>query len=517
MEQALKGRKCKKMQVCKNRTVNLSSSHDKRYVKSFSMEELSSMAREICATKSKQPFYQVGLEYTFERTGSFENICRSSQEKTEHKQNYHSWPKTSLQKKKYRKHMRRISRDNSLTLEIIESHQGTSVDRRLARKDGETLRRSDGKKFSSCLFYNASEINRKDDETASKVKAITMDNTFSQSTGVLESREQLNSVTKIVKEMPQKSSLSLPVLPSDKKDDSGLFYHEYWPESQCLSPFLVVDKVDNKKELSSTESFPCDTKSASYLDELQDQCQEIRSDGTPSAPIREFMIENVPAHVKQSESKICKGKEQSLKCNCVSHEIKMDLGDRRNRSSPSNSYCLTDKANIRSIPGRKSTDSTVTRLRKFGKKHRSRSLELLTQGCHWTNKLEIESCLSQKVALLRIGAQAGTSTPQVQTDLPTCGSSVHEGTDESKLERKDKASYPVIRNVTEESSESSDSGVGNIKYDIIMKNWNEPVVSGPLFKKRLEVCDPFQILMLRLWLPFLSICSTLFYTMCLSV
>ena len=514
MEQALKGRICKKMEVCKTRTtVNLPSLHHKRYVKSFSMEELSSMAREICSTKNKKPFYQVGLEYTFERTGSFENICRSSQEKTEHKQNYHSWPKTSLQKKKYRKHMRRISRENrnSLTSDIIESNQETSVDPRLARNYGETVRRSDGMKFFSCLFYNASEIGKRDNETASKFKVVMMDNTFSQSTGLLESTEQHNSITKIVKEMHPKSSLSLPVLPSDKKDDSGLFYHEYWPESQCLSPFLVVDKVDNDKQLNFTDSFPCDAKSASYSDELQDNCQEMRNDGIPyrcrskSAPIRDSMIENVSAHVKQSESKICKGKEQSLKCKCVSHQIKMDLGDRRKCSKLSNSYYLTGEAEGKNIPGRESTDFTVTRLGKFGKKHRSRSLELLTQGGHWTKKREIESCLSQKVAALHIGTQAGTSAPQVQTKLPTCGSSAHEGTDELKLEGKDKASYPLLRNVTEESSESSDSGVGNIKYDIIMKNWNEPVVKGPLFKKRLEVCDQLHILMLRLWLPVLGI------------
>lgn len=528
MEQALKERKCKKMQAYKKSSVNLPSLHDKRYVKSFSMEELSSMAREICANKNEQPFYQVGLEYTFERTGSFENICRSSQEKTEHKRNYHSWPKTSLQKKKYRKHMRRISRDglNSLSSEIIESDQGTSIKPKLARKDGETIRRSDGMKFSSCLFYNASEINRKRDETVNNVKVRQMGNICPQTTGVSGSREQNRSVTKIVTEMPPKSSLSLPVLPSDgKKDDSGLFCHEYWPGSQCLSPFLVVDKVDNNERLKSTESFSCDAKAASCLHELQDQCQETRTDVTPyrcrskSAPFRDFRAENYLGHVEQNEKNICQGKEQPLKCklDVVSHEIKANLSDQQNCSEPPNSNRPTNKADSESVAGRTSIGSTVTRLGKSGKKNSSRPLELLTQGSCSAKKIEIEPCFSQKVASLDIGSKVGTSTSQVQTELPSCGSSLHKETDASKLGEKNKASYQLVTNVTEESSESSDSGVGSLKYDIIMKNWNEPVVSGPLFKKRLEVCDRFHILMLEYSYPFLQHLVAVFCTMCLAV
>ena len=363
------------------------------YIRSLSMEELSSIAREIYSTKTREPFYQADGGCKRKFLDSFMSLSLKNQESATLKNCYHSWPKASLRKKKYRRNSCKENGNESLMSvnSVInwqtQKREHLGSDLVYSQIAGEICANLESCQFTASPFYD------------------------SQS----------------------KETASVPRIQRD------------WP---------ILNKKGNKSVVVNGESV------------------EIPNlDAAVSIKAKNYMIHRNDTPRDTSLPKVEESK-QGLSCSCDAQSASQILLFVE-KDEDDNKELHLDMREIRKFEPGAFRDSPWEADADYISK-RGGSLQ-----CKQENKKERQIGKQKvKVEISRSDVNSGCKNLEK-----------HQILSSSKENEPDisQCSHGIQHYFEDEGSESSDSGVGNVRYDILTKNWNEQNVSGPLFKKRSEV------------------------------
>jgi len=402
-----------------------------KYSKSLSMDELSCLAREICSPISTKEFFHDKSEFLFMNTGE-----SSTRKRGEERSNYHSWPKKSTRQKRAKKGTCRERKLEFITEKWIES----------------SIRSCDQGITDST--YNSSHRNRGFESIYVEESCKFSANPFYGGDLTVDYHRKLDNHSSKVDKVTKRQNVYRKCHCNHSNKGTKFLTQETNEENESetsVSPLLLRNKlqmVDGKK--MPPVVFEAKLGSIKRHEEKEDntwpEIEEILSKG------------RLPYGVSQKKYRDIS--ETSIEANS-------DFAINGNREDELKEISeLSDRA--------------------FNSGFDHYNLERL--GCV-LDELEVSKeaeCIDTSSTLQDLSL---VNDKEQKND---CGVKA-DNLIAVKIEQGAISNGHLNGSNTEESSESSDSGVGNIRYDIIHRNWNEPKVSGPLFKKRLEILKHWYI------------------------
>ena len=410
-----------------------------KYHKSLSMEELSSLAREICSPIDNKFFYQVESKFISRGTDSFESShCNTG----DAPKNYHSWPKKYPRQRRMRKDVCRgeragnISRKKAIdSFSLFEQRNLNSPDGRShASRNFEGSRKEEKYRFSENPFYGGDKSNF-----------------ICKTTQYVE--------VKTTKNLKEPLSNKICFWDNSEKDYT-LLSAESNMEYICtdatpvMSPRNKAQKGDSRRKALSLlhKDMDCSRSFGSIAD--------FSHELTWQKDVENLKIRGMLSDISKREYKVVLKKSPENKCNITTHQHKEKICTNRQRMKNGMQKPLSSK--------------------------------FVSICDHWIP--EEADCSMHGLETCK--DVDGTETSNMLKNLSLRYN--NENKDESEGKYVNDSDVRIVQGAfltdhlsgihTDESSESSDSGVGNIRYDIIHRTWDEPTVSGPIFKKRLEVC-----------------------------
>ena len=407
-----------------------------KYSRSLSMDELSCLAREICSPISTKEFFHDKSEFLFVSTGESPTSKRS-----EGRSNYHSWPKKSTRQRRAKKCNCRERKLGFITEKGTESSVNPYEQRithntynsNQGNRDFDSIYDQESCKFSVSPFYGGDlTINnhRKLDNHGSIVDEVIKRQNIYRKCHCNHSYKGTELLTEEADgEYESEASVS-PILPRNRSQRL---------DRTNVPPVVLEAKLDTigmheeKKDNAWPETDENLSKRRLSYGASQQKYKDIAQ--TSIEAISDFPIignkENVYGHSKAVRNELKETAELSDRVfiSGFDHYDVERLG------------CVLSELGI--SKGAECIGTCDT-------------LQSLSLG---NGKEQTKDC----------GAKADSAIAMKIKQGAVCKDHLNGSN-------------------TEESSESSDSGVGNIRYDIINRNWSEPKVSGPLFKKRVEVC-----------------------------
>ena len=375
--------------------------------KSLSMEEISSLAREICSPIDSKLFCQGEMSFVFKSNGSYDS---SHYKKGKMPNNYHSWPKTYTRQRRMKKS---------------------------ACKEGRVKNED---KAASCLSpcelergklpYHSGTVKRVFESTYDQGKYMFSDSIFYDGgTSSVRHKRLHNDKTKAVKDVRRSPiGQNCPWNYVDK--GSGKLSVEVDKEDRsidCMSSMISKNKLH--KNDKQRASFFLVANKMDFINRFETNIDSLQN---PT------WLE-VEKDLKTGGSLYGTGQEE--------------CGNISNQTSEAKNYPVTH--------------------RHKEKKHNSKIKDEEEENSQLHGNIFLPTCDENDECT---DISNGLKNVSLRDD------------DIAKSDCSASYGYHLNGDHTEESSESSDSGVGNARYDIIHDNWNKPNVSGPVFKKRLEVC-----------------------------
>ncbi|XP_065066535.1 uncharacterized protein LOC135692378 [Rhopilema esculentum] len=364
------------------------------YIRSLSMEELSSIAREIYSPRTREPFYQADEGCKRKFLDSFMSLSLKNPESATLKNCYHSWPKASFRKKKYRRNSCKDNGNESLMPANLvingqaQKREHLGSDLVYSKTAGKVCANQESCQFTASPFYDTQS---KGNDSVSRIQ---------QDWPILNKK----GIKSVVVNSESFEIRNLEAAVSIKAKNNLMRRYDIPRELKSLP------KVEeSKQDLSSS----CDNQSASqillFVEKDEDDNKELHLDLRESRKFEPGALRDSPWEA--------------------------DAGCISKRSS--SLQCKQENKKERQI-GKQKVKVEISR-------------SDVNSGC---KNLERHQLIS--------------SSKENEPDISQCSHRIHHYFED-------------------EGSESSDSGVGNVRYDILTKNWNEQNVSGPLFKKRSEI------------------------------